>query len=48
MTPEQALKILDDVAATAALSRRDHIAVQQAVSLLNDLISPMKPAEKTE
>lgn len=38
-TPENALKLLDNVAANVQLSRADHVAVQQAVTVLQELIA---------
>ena len=39
MQPEQAIKLLDQVAANVQLSRADHVAVQQAVTVLQELIT---------
>jgi hypothetical protein len=40
MTPEQALQILDRASALAALPRRDHVAVQQALAVLAEATKP--------
>lgn len=46
MTPQEALQILDNAASRAALSRADHVAVQQAVQVIAEAITP-KPAPET-
>lgn len=38
MTNEQALKLLDNIAAQVTLTRADHVAVQQAVATLQALV----------
>lgn len=45
MKPDQALKLLDNVAAQVQLSRADHVAIQQAIQVLGDLIDS-KATEK--
>jgi hypothetical protein len=40
MKPEQALQILDQAAQMAPLTRRDHINVVEAVSVLQELLKP--------
>ena len=42
MTPEQALQILDQAAASAPLTRREHLAVQEAVQVLSKLLESRK------
>lgn len=48
MTPEEAIKILDNIAAQAQLSRRDHEIVVQAIQIINDLIKKTKNDNKSE
>jgi hypothetical protein len=43
MTPEQALKILDDATSRLPLSRPDHVVLQTAVQVLHEALA--KPAE---
>jgi len=44
MTPEQAIEILDEAAAAARLTRREHVMAQQAVILLRRTLSEKRPA----
>lgn len=48
MTPEEALRIVDQAAGKAILSRHDHIIVQQAMQVLVEAIKPKveEPAEE--
>jgi hypothetical protein len=39
MTPEQALKILEDVTSEITMSRKNHMAVLQALQVLNKLVN---------
>lgn len=49
MTNEQALKLLDNIAAQVTLTRADHYAVQQAVATLSALVeSTVKQPVKTK
>ena len=43
-TPEQSLRLLDNVAANVSLSRADHVAVQQAITVLQELITAQTEA----
>lgn len=43
MTPEQALALLDQVAASAAVSRQVHMQVVEAIKILHSLL-PKKQA----
>ncbi len=47
MTPEQALQILDQAAALAAMSRKDHALIRQAVQVLAETIKELAET-KTE
>ena len=38
MTPEQALSILDRVCANVHAPRQDHLAMNEAIGVMNDLI----------
>jgi hypothetical protein len=42
MTPTEALNALDQAASLAPLPRRDHVAIQQAVEVLKQLIAAQK------
>lgn len=44
MTPTNAIDILDNIASSVPMKRQDHMAAQQAVSILRGLINP--PPEK--
>lgn len=44
MTPDQALQILDRASALAAMPRQDHVAVQQALSVLAAALAPRPTA----
>ena len=46
MTPQEALQILDNAASRAALSRADHVAVQQAVQVLAEAVLPKEEKVK--
>ena len=47
MTQQEALRVLDNAASRAALSRADHVAVQQAVQVLAEAIAPKEePKDK--
>ena len=39
MTPREALHLLDQAAAQIMGSRQDHLSIQRAVSVLNELVS---------
>jgi len=43
MTPEQALKTLDDAASLAPLQRQGHVVVQQAVQVLVQVLNERGP-----
>lgn len=43
MTPEEALQLLDQVAAQASLPRQGHIAVQKALEVLKEFVEHNKP-----
>jgi hypothetical protein len=45
MTTTEAINILDQAASIAALPRRDHVAVQQAIEVLKKLVGEVKEAE---
>jgi hypothetical protein len=47
MTPEQAIEILDRVAANALLTRDHHIAAQQAVDVLRNLIKEANNGDRS-
>ncbi len=38
MTPQEAIQILDQAAAMAPLNRQSHIAVQEALNILRELL----------
>lgn len=40
MTPEQALELLDKATAMLQLPRQDHLAVIEALKVLNETITP--------
>ena len=48
MTPEEALKVLDEVAGRAQMDRAGHVTVQAAVKVLNDVIHPTSKKEPSE
>ncbi|MAT45373.1 MAG: hypothetical protein CL609_23840 [Anaerolineaceae bacterium] len=48
MTPQEALSILDQAASRAQLSRADHVAVQQAVQVLAEVIHPQGASRPKE
>lgn len=48
MTPEQALQILDQAASLAPMSRRDHMAVQEASETLRKMILEEKQTKTIE
>ena len=48
MTPQQALQLLDNAAAQARMTRTDHIAVQEALAVLNASITAKPEAKTTE
>ena len=43
MTPDQALKILDQAASMAQATRMDHIRIQEAIDVLKKLITSEVP-----
>jgi len=45
MTPEEALKIVDQICASVNLDRATHIKLQQAVQVLSEAIKPKKPGK---
>jgi hypothetical protein len=46
-SPSQAVQLLDNVCASVQLSRADHVAVQQAVAVLQELVAtPSKEKSK--
>ena len=48
MTEEQALSILDQAASRAPLTRQEHVAIQEAVTVLAKAITPKQEAEPVE
>lgn len=46
MTPEQALKILDDATSQLTLTRKDHSLVIDAVRTIAEAIKPKKDAKE--
>lgn len=48
MTPEEALRIVDQAAGKAILSRQDHIVVQQAVQVLAEAIKAKEEEKEGE
>ena len=48
MTAQEELQILDNAASRAALSRADHVAVQQAVQVLAEVIQPKEEQKKEQ
>jgi antitoxin component of RelBE/YafQ-DinJ toxin-antitoxin module len=48
MTPQQALAILNQVARRAAIPWDDHMAAQQALKVLTDLVNQVMEAKPKE
>ena len=48
MTEDQALSILDQAASRAQLTRQEHVAIQEAVTVLAKAIAPKQEAEPVE
>lgn len=46
MTPQEALQLLDNVAAAVSVSRQDHARLQQAVTVLAEAIKPKLEEKK--
>jgi hypothetical protein len=47
MTPEQALKLIDDTLANINTNRQSHALLQKAISVLNSAISSQKAPDSS-